>query len=269
MDVFIPVIGQFFLFVSNIKGVDELLFFFHPCSPTTFSLQKFLLFKNALIYLYVSFLPWVLVILTSFSQDALPLVLAATGNWRESSCSRLAQWEGEGFNSHPRPSCMFSTGLVRHLWTDMLTWVNWLIGNGALSAGVGVEIYLGCCLQPQSWLSLHSDHEGCRPATVVDFRLWLRNSGEPTATGEAMSQRLALPAEDHWVNLSVLCCFLFRVIHHTGNHCQTNNTNGKKIRESNFFVCFEAHAAVKRFDPGVYLFTYFSDLQCELTHVNT
>lgn len=204
-------------------------FFFHPCSPTTFLLQKFLLFKNALIYLYISFLPWVLVILTSFSQDALPLVLAATGNWRESSCSRLAQWEGEGFNSHPRPSCMFSTGLVRHLWTDMLTWVNWLIGNGALSAGVGVEIYLGCCLQPQSWLSLHSDHEGCRPATVVDFRLWLRNSGEPTATGEAMSQRLALPAEDHWVNLSVLCCFLFRVIHHTGNHCQTNNTNGKKI----------------------------------------
>lgn len=43
----------------------------------------------------------------------------------------------------------------------------------------------------------------------------------------------------------------------------------KKNRDSNFFICFEARAAVKRFDPGVYLFTYVSDLLCELTHVNT
>lgn len=41
----------------------------------------------------------------------------------------------------------------------------------------------------------------------------------------------------------------------------------KKNRDSNFFICFEARAAVKRFDPG--LFTYVSDLLCELTHVNT
>lgn len=147
MEVFISVNVQFFCSFPTLKALTGFLFFSPSLLPNYLFIGE-ASFISIYLHLFLFLFSASILVYSGFFFFARHFVFVATGNKRESSSSKLAQWEGGGFRSHPRPPCMFPTGLVRRLRmtkTCVLTWVNWLIGNAALSAGLRVEIHLGPC----------------------------------------------------------------------------------------------------------------------------